>query len=86
MVPDTVNQLMLLLQECGLICTIYSGSESKEELAEQDAAMAAQIPIGGKLGNPSGDLVPMLVFLASEGAHFISGQSFPIDGGWLHMR
>ncbi len=59
---------------------------SKEELAEHDAAMAGQIPIGGKLGNPSIDLLPMLVFLATEGAHFISGQSFPIDGGWLHMR
>jgi len=49
-------------------------------------AMAAQIPIGGKLGEPKKDLVPLLVFLAGEGAHFISGQSFPVDGGWLHMR
>src|SRR5690606_19254889 len=59
---------------------------SQDELAAHDAAMAAQIPIGGKLGNPSKDLVPLMVFLASDGAHFISGQSFPVDGGWLHMR
>jgi NAD(P)-dependent dehydrogenase (short-subunit alcohol dehydrogenase family) len=59
---------------------------NEQDLAVHDAEMAAQIPIGGKLGNPSTDLVPVLVFLASDGAHFISGQSFPIDGGWLHMR
>ena len=60
--------------------------QSKEALAEHDEAMAAQIPIGGKLGNPSEDLLPLMVFLATEGAHFISGQSFPVDGGWLQMR
>ncbi|WP_164215236.1 SDR family oxidoreductase [Virgibacillus sp. YIM 98842] len=59
---------------------------SEEELKAHDEVMAAQIPIGGKLGEPKEDLVPLLVFLASEGAHFISGQSFPVDGGWLHMR
>lgn len=64
----------------------YRKRLTPEQLAEHDAAMAAQIPIGGKLGNPSVDLVPLMVFLATEGAHFISGQSFPVDGGWLHMR
>lgn len=64
----------------------YRERLNAEELKEHDEIMAAQIPIGGKLGNPSTDLVPLLVFLASEGAHYISGQSFPVDGGWLHMR
>lgn len=59
---------------------------SEEDLKAHDDVMAQQIPIGGKLGDPSKDLVPLLVFLASDGAHFISGQSFPVDGGWLHMR
>ena len=64
----------------------YRKRLNEEELAAHDAAMAAQIPIGGKLGNPRVDLVPLMVFLATDGAHFISGQSFPVDGGWLHMR
>ncbi|WP_409271528.1 SDR family NAD(P)-dependent oxidoreductase [Neobacillus sp. SCS-31] len=64
----------------------YRNRLSEDELAAHDAVMAQQIPIGGKLGNPSVDLVPLLVFLASDGSHFISGQSFPVDGGWLHMR
>jgi NAD(P)-dependent dehydrogenase (short-subunit alcohol dehydrogenase family) len=64
----------------------YRDRLNAEELAEHDAMMAAQIPIGGKLGNPTRDLVPLLVFLAGDGARFISGQSFPVDGGWLHMR
>lgn len=64
----------------------YRKRLSEEELKAHDEAMAAQIPIGGKLGDPRKDLVPLLVFLAGEGAHFISGQSFPVDGGWLHMR
>lgn len=59
---------------------------SAGELAEHDAVMAAQIPLGGKLGDPAADLVPVLVFLASDGSHFMSGQYFPIDGGWLHTR
>lgn len=64
----------------------YRQRLSAEELAEHDAVMAAQIPLGGKLGDPEKDLVPILVFLASDGSHFIAGQYFPIDGGWLHTR
>lgn len=64
----------------------YRQRLSPEELAAHDRAMAEQIPIGGKLGDPRKDLVPLMVFLATEGAHFISGQSFSVDGGWLHMR
>ena len=64
----------------------YRKRLNEQELAEHDAVMAAQIPLGGKLGDPATDLVPVLVFLASDGSHFMSGQYFPIDGGWLHTR
>jgi NAD(P)-dependent dehydrogenase (short-subunit alcohol dehydrogenase family) len=37
----------------------------------------------GKLGDPVGDLGPMLVFLAGEGAHFITGQLLAVDGGLM---
>jgi len=46
-----------------------------------DQQMRLSIPLGGKLGDPARDLGPVLVFLASEGAGFITGQLIPVDGG-----
>jgi NAD(P)-dependent dehydrogenase (short-subunit alcohol dehydrogenase family) len=46
-----------------------------------DQQMQLSIPLGGKLGDPATDLGPVLVFLASEGARFITGQLIPVDGG-----
>jgi 3-oxoacyl-[acyl-carrier protein] reductase len=46
-----------------------------------DQQMKLSIPLGGKLGDPATDLGPVLVFLASEGAGFITGQLIPVDGG-----
>jgi NAD(P)-dependent dehydrogenase (short-subunit alcohol dehydrogenase family) len=46
-----------------------------------DQQMKLSIPLGGKLGDPAGDLGPVLVFMASDGAGFITGQLIPVDGG-----
>ena len=46
-----------------------------------DQQMKLSIPLGGKLGDPNDDLGPVLVFLASAAAHFITGQLIPVDGG-----
>jgi len=46
-----------------------------------DQQMKLSIPLGGKLGDPTDDLGPVLVFLASPAAHFITGQLIPVDGG-----
>ena len=46
-----------------------------------DQQMKLSIPLGGKLGDPTDDLGPVLVFLAGAGAHFITGQLIPVDGG-----
>ncbi|UMB71866.1 SDR family NAD(P)-dependent oxidoreductase [Mycobacterium paraterrae] len=46
-----------------------------------DQQMKLSIPLGGKLGDPTDDLGPVLVFLASAAAHFITGQLIPVDGG-----
>ncbi len=59
---------------------------SPEQRNAHDAALRIGIPIGGKLGNIETDLVPVVAFLASEAAHFITGQVIPVDGGALMMR
>lgn len=52
----------------------------------QRAAMAAdlkeKIPIGGKFGDPFRDCAPVLAFLVSEQARFITGQLISVDGGF----
>lgn len=57
-----------------------------EQLAQHDARMREMIHIGGKLGDAYRDLTPMVVFLCSDGARYITGQSICIDGGAQKMR
>jgi 3-oxoacyl-[acyl-carrier protein] reductase len=63
------------------------GADRLREFLGADAAafidqqMKLSIPLGGKLGDPAGDLGPVLVFLAGDGAGFITGQLIPVDGG-----
>jgi NAD(P)-dependent dehydrogenase (short-subunit alcohol dehydrogenase family) len=57
-----------------------------EALAAHDARMAGVIPLGGKLGDPERDLAPVMVFLASEGARFITGQLIAVNGGLNTVR
>ena len=52
-------------------------------LVEQQ--IAATIPLGGKLGDPTTDLGPVLVFLAGDGARFITGQLIAVDGGLMML-
>jgi len=56
-----------------------------EQLARHDAQMATAVPLGGKLGDPEKDFAPMMVFLAGDGAGFLTGQTYCIDGGILML-
>ncbi|NWB11458.1 SDR family oxidoreductase [Pseudomonas sp. D5002] len=60
-------------------------SMSGEQLAQHDAFMAGQLPLGGRLGDPARDLAPVLVFLAGEGSRFVTGQTLMIDGGMVML-
>lgn len=50
-----------------------------------DQQLKFTIPLGGALGDPDRDLGPVLVFLAGEGAHFITGQLLAVDGGLVML-
>jgi 3-oxoacyl-[acyl-carrier protein] reductase len=52
-------------------------------IVEQQLQMS--IPLGGKLGDPVADVGPVLVFLAGDGAHFITGQLIAVDGGLMML-
>jgi NAD(P)-dependent dehydrogenase (short-subunit alcohol dehydrogenase family) len=73
----------------GMWTPMYEGSRATfdaEGLAAHDRHMANIIPLGGKLGNPDQDLAPFMVFLAGDGARFITGQTLSVDGGLLMVR
>jgi NAD(P)-dependent dehydrogenase (short-subunit alcohol dehydrogenase family) len=59
---------------------------SPAQLTDHDRLIAAEIPIGGRLGDPERDLAPVLRFLMGDGAGFITGQTIAIDGGLLMVR
>lgn len=54
---------------------------SPEELRDHDFEKQRLIPIGGKLGDRDRDFIPYMIFLAGDGANFITGQTIMIDGG-----
>jgi NAD(P)-dependent dehydrogenase (short-subunit alcohol dehydrogenase family) len=59
---------------------------SPEALRAHDQDKASRISIGGKQGDLSQDLVPVVLFAASEEARFISGQIIAVNGGYSSVR
>lgn len=69
----TVNVLSPLAQTPAMT----SAYEQDPELEER---VAARIPMG-RLGDPEADIGPAVVFLASDGAGYVTGQTLAVDGG-----
>lgn len=58
---------------------------SDQERMIHDMAMQHVVPLGGKLGDPDADMAPVMVFLASDASHFMTGQCFAVDGGMIML-
>jgi NAD(P)-dependent dehydrogenase (short-subunit alcohol dehydrogenase family) len=58
---------------------------SEQERAVHDLAMQHVIPLGGRLGDPDRDIAPVMVFLAGDGARFVTGQAIAVDGGMIML-
>ncbi|MCW3991110.1 MAG: SDR family oxidoreductase [Candidatus Bathyarchaeota archaeon] len=54
--------------------------EASNELTERAKTILAHTPMG-RFGDPE-DLIGTVLWLASEGAHFIHGAVIPVDGGF----
>ena len=59
---------------------------SPDELATHLEYLRRTIPLGGDLGDAERDFVPYMVFLAGDGANFVTGQMISIDGGMTMVR
>ena len=57
-----------------------------EQLKAHEEHIARIVRLGGVLGDPDRDLVPPVLFLCSDAAHYITGQIIPIDGGAMMTR
>jgi 2-hydroxycyclohexanecarboxyl-CoA dehydrogenase len=61
----------------------------REQLGPEGAAAfdehAASVPLG-RLGDPETDIVPVLLFLLTDGARYVTGQIIGIDGGLVPTR
>jgi len=54
--------------------------DAYEQDPELEERLARRIPMG-RVGDPEVDIGPAVVFLASEGAGYITGQTLVVDGG-----
>jgi 3-oxoacyl-[acyl-carrier protein] reductase len=54
--------------------------------AEERGSIYSSVPLGGRLGDPEKDFAPVMVFLAGDGARFITGQIIAVNGGLGMVR
>jgi NAD(P)-dependent dehydrogenase (short-subunit alcohol dehydrogenase family) len=63
----------------------YRSNMSETELDAYRESLKDIIHIDGEFGDPLRDIAPVVQFLTSSGARFITGQTISIDGGWMKL-
>ncbi|MDO9454801.1 SDR family NAD(P)-dependent oxidoreductase [Nocardioides sp.] len=84
--PDGIRVNAVLPYVVTPMYTEFRAQLTPESLAAHDEDTKKQIPLGGRFGDPTTDLAPVLVFLASDDSRFITGQLLPVDGGLISVR
>lgn len=60
----------------------YRSGLSEEARIAYDEGLSRRVPLGGKFGDPDCDIAPVITFLVSDGARFVTGQNICINGGF----
>jgi NAD(P)-dependent dehydrogenase (short-subunit alcohol dehydrogenase family) len=64
----------------------YRARLDADGLKAHDEDMARRVHVGGKLGDMDQDLIPVLLFMLSDGSRFMTGQLINVDGGLVMSR
>ena len=65
---------------CNVVAPGFIETDMTTDLPEEMRAHVVKMAPLGRLGTPA-DIAPMIVFLCSDGAAYLTGQTVPIDGG-----
>ncbi len=72
---------------CNTVCPsgmTETGKAWAEAHPEEYKASTAGIPLG-RIGDPETDLAPVIAFLCSDDAQYLTGQTIGVDGGLTSM-